>query len=258
MKTPSGALPTFAERRTHVAALSVEDVLGPRRTPHVAILIPSAGHRALANLARVAIAAFTQDVSHEVWLMDHPRGAPWPENGSEANGLALDHLIQASSVFSIGPPYRPPLPKRLTHVFAMHDDALPILAGWLSYLLAQPGPVVGVKASERNGYAHASGVLMEIDFALTHSMLPDLPTRDAGEWPGWCAASYCHRLGEHEWRHAPQWWAPFNCDVSLDGDGQAFYVHLGGGTIQAGNETPGQRDTRVAAWIAAARKGLGL
>src|SRR3990167_165008 len=75
-------------------------------TPHVAVLIPSAGQRALANLARDAIAKFTQDVSHEVWLLDT---APDLAHGSEANGRALNRMIQAL--------WRNPLGHPLTHVF---------------------------------------------------------------------------------------------------------------------------------------------
>jgi len=211
-------------------------------TPHVAVLIPSAGQRALANLARDAIAKFTQDVSHEVWLLDT---APDLAHGSEANGRALNRMIRAAESWV---KHRPP---RVSHVFCMHDDALPIAPGWLWYLLAHPGPVVGVKASERNGYAHASGVLMSIDFALSHSMLPDLPRRDAGEWPAdSMMASICHRPGKHEWRHKPQWWHPFSCDLSVDNKRNVLFIHLGGGTL---NNRP---DTAV--WIAAAREALDL
>ena len=213
-------------------------------TPHVAVLITSAGQRALANLARDAIAKFTEDVSHEVWLLDTKLDL---EHGSQMNGEALQRMIQGA-----GRRYS----DRISHFFVMHDDALPIASGWLWYLLAQPGPVVGVKASERNGYAHASGVLFEYSFAVLHSMLPDLPRRDAGEWPGWCAPAYCNRvrLGDYGARY---WWGDFNCDVSFTtaspdgGDlSDPFYVHFGGGTL---NRRP---DT--AAWIAAARKALEL
>ena len=210
-------------------------------TPHVAILIPSAGQRGLANLARDAIAKFTTDVSHEVWLLDT---APDVIHGSQANGRALDRLIQAATVsWALG--------AKPTHVFCMHDDVLPLRAGWLSYLLAQPGPVVGVKASERNGYAHSSGVLFDAEFAVTHSMLPDLPRRDAGEWPAnSMMASICHRPGKHEWPRAPQWWHPFSCDLSVDNEGNVLFIHLGGGTLNSRPDT--------AAWIAAAREALDL
>ena len=207
--------------------------------PHVAILLPSAGQRALANLARDAIAKFTQDVSHEVWLLETK---PDLTNGSWMNGLALDAMIYGASS---GEP---------THIFCMHDDALPTKPGWLPYLLGKPDQVGGVKASERTGFPHASGVLFDIDFALTHSMMPDLPKRDAGEWAGWCAHSHCHRQSCTTCE--PCWWAAFECDVSLWRDvapgspWEDFYVHFGGGSL---NHRP---DT--AAWIAAARKALDL
>ena len=218
--------------------------------PHVAICIPSAGQRVLANLARDAIAKFTQDVSHEVLLLDT---APMVDRGSEANGFALDRLIQGALWGT---------PCALTHVFVMHDDALPIRERWLSYLLDQVGPsylldqhgpVIGVKASERNGYPHSSGVLFTIDFARSHSMLPDLPTRDTAEWPGWCAYAYCHRRVTADAGPWPPWWWPFSCDVSYENatdPSTAFYAHFGGGSL---NNRP-DRD----AWIAAARKALDL
>ena len=216
---------------------------------HVAILIPSCGQRALANLARDAIAAFTRDVSHEVWLLDHPPGAPWSENGSVANGSALNHMLDG---LLVGRP-------DVTHVFAMHDDALPLRAGWLSYLIAKPGPVVGVKASERNGYAHASGVLFSAPFARAHSMLPDLPRRDAAEWPpSWVPAGAfahphrppCSWACQQRW--ADQWWSRFSCDISfLDVQSTPpFYVHFGGGTLNRRSDTGD--------WILQARKWLGL
>jgi len=212
-------------------------------TPHVAVLIPSAGQRGLANLARDAIAKFTQDVSHEVWLLDT---APDLAHGSEANGRALNRMIQAL--------WRNPLGHPLTHVFCMHDDALPTRAGWLPYLLGKPDQVGGVKASERTGFPHASGVLFDMEFALMHSMLPDLPRRDTAEWAGWCAHSHCHRQDYGDC--SGSWWETFDCDVSLwkgvapGSPWEDFYVHFGGGTL---NHRP---DT--VAWIAAARKALDL
>ena len=206
---------------------------------HVAILLPSAGQRALANLARDAIAKFTTDVFHEVWLLDT---APDLAHGSDANGRALDRLIRAAAGKH---------GDDVSHVFLMHDDALPLRSGWLSYLLSKPGPIVGVKASERNGYAHGSGVLLDITFALTHSMIPGLPHRDVAEFPpNWVAASYCHRPWMDTWPDRAAWWAPFSCDVSFDESGDRFYAHFGGGTL---NDRP-DRD----AWIRAAREALGL
>lgn len=230
---------------------------------HVAILIPAAGERQLANLARDAIAKYTTDVSHEVWLLDHPRGKPWPALGSEANAMALVAMIDG-------------LRHHVTHVFAMHDDALPIREGWLSYLLSKPGPVVGVKASQRNGYAHASGALWTRGFAMTHyvKMFPEMPTRDVGEFPAsWLATALCWRPEEDprsNWvkGETPQgsrahidvreWPWTFDCDLSFDDDGLPFFIHLGGGTIGAGRENDTTRAKRVTAWARAAREALGL
>ena len=212
--------------------------------PHVAILLPSRGQRALANLARDAIAAFTADVSHEVWSLDHQGATDWPW-GSEANGLSLDTMLDAIKGFYVV--------QRASHVFAMHDDALPLRVGWLSYLLSKPGPVTGVKASQRNGYAHASGVLFTREFAVTHSMRPSLPERDAAEWPpAWCATATCWRpsVWRRFGRSADHWWQRFSCDVSFDDDSKPFYIHRGGGTIN--------RHQNNTVWIREARKALGL
>ena len=213
---------------------------------HVAFLIPASGERGLANLARDAIAKFTTDVSHEVWLLDHPRGKPWPDNGSQANGAALQAMLLGLS-------------PDVTHVFAMHDDALPIRHGWLSYLLTKPGPVVGLKMSQRSGMAHASGVLWERDFALDHFLdIPaDMPARDVAEFTAsWCADWRCHRPVRDFSIRLP-WWFNFDCDLSFI-DGDVAYIHLGGGTIGAGRENDRERAERVRAWIAAARKALDL
>lgn len=221
--------------------------------PHVAILIPAVGQRDLANLARDAIAKFTANVSHEVWLLDHPRRPPWPEAGSDGNAMALLRMLDG-------------LGDHVTHVFAMHDDALPIQQSWLSALLAKPGPVRACKISQRSGYAHPSGVLWDVEFALARrqELWPDMPRRDTAEFPAsWCAEWHCHRPREAprcpEW--PPPWWWSFDCDVSVWTPvwwRSAFYLHLGGGSIGAGRETEAQRVTRVARWIVAARNALGL
>ena len=211
---------------------------------HVAILIPSKGQRALANLARDAIAAFTADVSHEVWSLDHQGASHWPF-GSEANGRSLDVMLVGLSRFAVQKP---------THIFAMHDDAFPLRAGWLSYLLSKPGPVTGVKASQRNGYAHCSGVLFTHDFAITHSMLPSLPERDTAEWPAnWCAKATCWEpslWARGPWFHKDHWWQGFKCEISFDDEGVPFYVHFGGGSLN------NRRDRDH--WIREARKALHL
>ena len=222
-----------------------------RMTPHVTFLIPACGERGLANLARDAIAKFTADVSHEVHLLDHQRGAPWPESGSESNALSLMTMLRGVSPFA-------------THVFAMHDDALPIRAGWLSYLLSKPGPVVGVKLSQRSGMAHPSGVLWTREFAMENigRIPPELPARDVGEFAAsWCASWVCHRLPARCPMTPAPWWWGFDCDVSsvtMEFWLSPFYLHLGGGSIGAGRENDRQRRQRVAAWIEAARGALGL
>src|SRR3990167_3969784 len=196
--------------------------------------------RGLANLARDAIAKFTADVSHEVHLLDHQRGAPWPESGSESNALSLMTMLRGVSPFA-------------THVFAMHDDALPIRGGWLSFLLSKPGPVVGVKLSQRSGMAHPSGVLWAREFAMENigRIPPELPARDVGEFAAsWCASWVCHRLPARCPMTPAPWWWGFDCDVSsvtMEFWLSPFYLHLGGGSIGAGRENDRQRRQRVAA-----------
>ena len=209
--------------------------------PHVAILIPSRGQRALANLARDAIAAFTEDVSHDVRLLDHAGATSgWPALGSEAVGESLAQLLYSVAMCDV-----------VTHVFVMHDDALPLRPGWLAYLLSKPGPVTGVKENEGTKCAHGSGVLYAFEFFATHSPHPALPMRDAGEWPAnWTARAHPHRQSCRAAQCEHRWWGGFDCDVSYDDEGASWYVHFGGGTL---NNRP---DT--AAWIAAAREALGL
>ena len=207
--------------------------------PHVAILIPSYGQRALANLARDAIAAFTEDVSHDVRLLDHA-GAKigWPAPGSKSVGKNLEQLWLGVGF-------------EATHVFVMHDDALPLRPGWLAYLLSKPGPVTGVKESEGTKCAHGSGVLYESEFLRHVTLEANLPARDAGEWPGnWTAKAHPHRQSCVSAQCQSRWWGGFECDVSYHDDGELLYAHLGGGTL---NNRP---DTM--AWIAAAREALGL
>jgi len=227
-------------------------------TPHVAVLIPSAGQRALANLARDAIAAFTQDVSHDVRLLDHAGArVGWPAAGSKAVGESLTQLGAALGLDTAAPP---------THVFVMHDDALPLRAGWLAYLLSKPGPVTGVKLTEGTKMAHGSGVLFTMEAFLDANLRPDLPRRDAGEAPAaWCAETLCWRpqVGDDpkSRRRVLQnsgiaatsselWWADYGCDVSFDDEWVPMYLHFGGGSLNSRPDTT--------AWIAAARTALDL
>ena len=210
-------------------------------TPHVSILIPSRGQRALANLARDAIAAFTEDVSHEMWSLDHAGASGWPY-GSEATGLALTAMLRGAHAFFV---------QRPSHIFVMHDDALPLRPGWLAYLLSKPGPVTGVKESEGTKCAHGSGVLYAASFLGPDSLREALPQRDAGEWSAnWTAESHPHRQNCLKEECESQWWGGFDCDLSFDDKGQPWYVHFGGGTL---NNRP-DRD----ALITAAREALEL
>jgi len=202
----------------------------------VAILIPSSGERALANLARDAIARFTQDVPHDVFLLDH---GPWDERGGEANALALRMLRGALDRAGAA---------GYSHVFIMHDDALPVRAGWLSYLLRQPLPAAAI-VSRRSQRGHSAGTLFDVATFATMNLAPKMPEYDVAESvePGWRATMlYQAAFRGH------------TCDVACDDRAIPFYVHLGGGTIGASAFKAGSRAQRqrLDSWITAMRTVL--
>jgi hypothetical protein len=220
----------------------------------VAILMPSCGQRGLANLARDAIARYNPEVAHDVFLLDHD---PWSEEGSAANHRALSTL-------------RPRLygGDDYTHVFIMHDDALPLRSGWLSFLLSKPMPAAAM-VSRRSGRGHSSGTLFMAEMFEWMELAPEMPEYDVAESVpvGWSARTIAWRPREHDaWALRPRiepWMALFDCDLSCDdgfADGAAFYAHLGGGTIGATGTPPTSRTHRhrVESWIVAAREELGL
>jgi hypothetical protein len=215
----------------------------------VAILIPSCGQLGLVNLARDAIARFTTDVQHDVFLLDH---APWSEIGNEANFKALFILREAVMV----PAY--------SHVFVMHDDALPLRLGWLAFLLSKKMPAAAM-VSHRSGRGHSSGTLFESGMFAAMDLAPKMPEYDVAESIalGWGAPMLAWRLSAvmalGPMRN-PSWMDAFDCDVSFDEAGQPFYTHLGGGTIGADSlwaGSPAHRK-RIETWIRAAREALGL
>lgn len=205
----------------------------------VAILITSAGQRQLADLARAAIAKFTTE-PHDVFLIDH--GA-WQELGSDANAKALTLLRGAVT-------------RDYSHVFIMHDDALPIADGWLSLLLSKPLPAAAM-VSQRSQRGHSAGTLFDAATFRTMKLTPSLPEYDVAESVplGWGADRHDHRGG----CACREWWSLSECDVAL-ADGTPFYLHLGGGTIGAGSMRPDswEHRTRLTAWVQAATGGLGL
>lgn len=212
----------------------------------VAVLIPSYGQRGLANLARDAIAAFTQDVPHDVFLLDHGSGE-WPVTGSDANATALMMLAPRWTHY-------------YTHTFLMHDDSLPVRAGWLSYLLDKPLPA-GAIVSARSGRGHSAGTLFRTEHFEDLKVSPCLPHYDVAESEpsGWVAPLKAWRGPGScgDWQ-PPSWMAHHECDVALADDGQPFFVHLGGGSIGAGRTHPKSEEhrVRIATWIHAARWAL--
>lgn len=213
--------------------------------------MPSCGQRGLANLARDAIARFTAGVPHDVFLLDHD---PWEEEGGEANARALASLREAVEGYS--------------HVFIMHDDALPLRAGWLSTLLANRLPAAAI-VSARSGRGHAAGTLFEGEMFGWTDLWPKLPDYDVAESVplGWGAPLIRWRgPGSTAGWEPPDWMRPHACDIALDDGrppfyaGVPFYVHLGGGTIGSAETPLNQRahQERIERWIRAARQGLGL
>ena len=219
----------------------------------VAVLIPSCGQRALANLARDAIAKFTTDVAHDVYLLDHD---PWDEVGGDAHLRALRLLRTAIQTV-----------EDYSHVFIMHDDALPLRAGWLGMLLARPQPAAAI-VSRRNGRGHSAGTLFDRQMFSVMILSPKLPEHDVAESVpcGWGGAQIAWRppkLGAFKIEPPTlvgiEWALQFDCDIALDA-AAPFYVHLGGGTIGATGTRPDSaaHRARIFSWIRAARWGLGL
>lgn len=218
----------------------------------VAILMPSCGQRGLANLARDAIAKFTTDVPHDVYLLDHD---PWEEEGGAANLRALEHLRYATD-------------DSHTHIFIMHDDALPIRSGWLTTLLTKPLPAAAI-VNPRSDRGHSAGTLFDAYDFGGMDLAPKLPDYDVAESVpcGWRAPLIRWRgPGSTYGWGPPDWMLPHSCDVALDDGrppfyaGVPFYVHLGGGTIGTADTPLNQRahQDRIERWIRAARKELGL
>lgn len=255
----------------------------------VAFLIPCHNGFHLTKLAVDAIRAFTQDVPHEIWVIDnvssrwtrhgllllaeadrinlilnHTRPWPWwrrPNKfGSRGNGVALEI---ASKVMP------EPRPARF---FVMHNDCLPIRAGWLTELdrsrVAQGAVAIGVREDPHPTRIHAmhqSGFLMPGEIAVSTSFLPHLPHLDAGDRitaeiraRGEKAVTtpwHPHREPRLKDCQCPAWLCNVACDVStlstfMGAGGEPFYVHKGGGSAMSRKE--------IGAWVTAAREALGL
>ena len=244
-----------------------------RVTTHapVAIVIPQHGTSFfLTRLAVDAIRKFTRPDLADIWVVDNasamdgalagldvslilnrtPVWSWWqrPEQvGSLANAVALELAVQVLGMEG----------KQSGRLFAMHNDALPIKAGWLEWLLTKPYDMVGVKASQRSGYPHSQGVLF--DYRMLRSLgpgalMPSLPEYDTAEgparygthWSAWGLTheparcnGYCPVLG---------WLRTEACEISWDDEGDPFWIHAGGGTVN-------RQD--MSGWIERVRGALG-
>lgn len=207
----------------------------------------SSGQRALANLARDAIAKFTS-VPHDVFLLDH---GPWDgRDAAQSHLLALQVLREAIH-------YR----VQWTHVFLMHDDSLPLHDRWLDILLSKELPAAAI-VSRRSGRGQSAGTLFDIETFLTMPLAPRLPTYDVAESvpTRWRAPNVHHEPGMDLWDwKPPKWILPFSCTLAIDDDDRAFFAHLGGGTIGSTGSPAGRLNQyRVDSWVDDTREELGL
>lgn len=258
----------------------------------VAIVVPCHEAFDLTRTCLDAIARFT-DVPHEVWVVDNAssratverlraettanlvlnRTAPWKRRGpvarflpwyrqagggSIANGVALE--LAANVVDR-------------RWMFVMHNDAMPVKRGWMSYLVSRLGDrtrAVGMRQDPtRVRAAHQSGLLF--DFALFRplgmSFMPGLPAYDVGDLvtvrlreAGYEVAICDNVYNQPELRErlpAGHWLRQVHCDIAFDRAGDPFYLHLGRGTLRYSN--PGgdhARELALEEWLALVRANV--
>ena len=240
----------------------------------VAIVIPQHGTSFfLTRLAVDAIRKFTPPELADIWVVDNasamdgalagldvslilnrtPVWSWWqrPEQvGSLANAVALELAVQVLGMEG----------KQSGRLLAMHSDALPIRPGWLEFLCARTERVVGTKASQRSGYPHSQGVLVDYDFLRRLGpgvLMPNLPMWDVAEgvatkgdyWSAWGLTHVASAPHDPEWCPVRGWLADEDCEVSWFRDAEPDFLHLGGGTVN-------RRDNH--GWIERIRRNLEL
>lgn len=250
----------------------VEVVQRAKLPAPVAIVIPQHRSLDLVRLAVDAIRAFTPATLASIWVVDNasrqdadlddldvnlilnrtPVWRRWqrPEQvGSMANAVGLEIAVQALGMDDT---------RRPAWLHAMHADSLPAKKGWLGWLCSQPFDMVGCKASQRSGYPHSAGVLYGFDWLHglgPGALLPSLPFYDVAEGPArlgtyWSAWGFTHDPARCR-RPCPVtgWLERERAEVSWDHEGDMFYLHAGGGSIDG-------RD--MSGWIERARKELSV
>lgn len=285
---------TDARRQVAIAGAGydIEVVARARVTDGVAIVVPCHEAFDLTSACLEALRRFT-DVPHEVWVVDNAsspatverlraetsvnlilnRTAPWNRRGllgrflpwyrqtgggSIANGVALE---LAASVL------------RPRFMFVMHNDALPIKRGWLSYLLSRLDDRTRGAGMRRDPTrvhaAHQSGLLFDFSLfqPLRMSFMPGLPAydvgdlitvrlREAGYEVAICDNVY-NQPGLRARIPASHWLTRVHCDIAFDGAGEPFYVHLGRGTLRYSN--PGgdhARQLPLDEWLTLLRRNV--
>lgn len=258
----------------------------------VAIVVPCHEAFDLTRTCLEAIARFT-DVPHEVWVVDNAssaataerlcaetaanlilnRTAPWKRRGllarflpwyrqagggSIANGIALE--LAATVV-------------ERRWMFIMHNDAMPVKRGWMSYLFSKLDDRtrgVGMRQDPTRVHAaHQSGLLFDFSLfrPLRISFMPRLPAWDVGDLvtvrlreAGYEVVICENVYNQPELRArlcAGHWLTRVHCDIAFDADGDPFYLHLGRGTLRSSN--PGSdhaRELSLGDWLALVRANV--
>ena len=139
------------------------------------------------------------------------------DRGAGTHGAKLDRILKE-------------LPAATTWFCTFDDDAAPMQYGWMSWLLAQIGPLQwGGFWHTRSGTPHPMGAMYRVSWLRDSgaSFEPDMPRYDVGEGFGIGEPAF---IATPAARSVRPWWLS-RADVAIDSDGYIVYAHIGGGTI---------------------------